>query len=56
MQYHGGVQYLGDIMTNVRDILSKVGVFSTEGYHEYHGGYHDAPGDIISTNNLLLLK
>ena len=47
MQYHGGVQYLGDIMTNVRDILNNVEVFSTEGYHEYYGGYHDAPGDIM---------
>ena len=51
-----GVQYLGDIMINVGDILSNVGVFSTEEYHEYCRGYHDAPGDIISTNNLLLFK
>ena len=43
-------------MTNVGDILSNVGVFSTEGYHEYYWGYHDAPGDIVSTNNLLLFK
>ena len=43
-------------MINVGDILNNVGVFSTEGYHEHCGGYHDAPGDIISTNNLLLFK
>ena len=30
---------VGDIMINVEDILSTVGVFSTVGgYHEYRGG------------------
>ena len=46
LEYRGGVQYRGDIMINVRDILSTVGVFSTMGdimmhvgeYHEYRGG------------------
>ena len=41
-QYCGGVQYHGDIMSTVGDILSTVGV-------QYHGGYHDKHGDIMST-------
>ena len=39
VQYRGGVQYCGDIMSPVGDILSTVGVFSTMGgYHDAHGG------------------
>ena len=46
LEYRGGVQYHGDIMINVGDILSTVGVFSTMGdimstvggYLEYCGG------------------
>ena len=45
LEYRGGVQYLGDIMINVADILSTVGVFSTMGgYHDAHGGYHEYCG------------
>ena len=33
LEYRGGVQYRGNIMINVGDILSTVG-----GYHEYRGG------------------
>ena len=31
VQYRGGVQYCGDIMMHVGDILSTVGMFSTVG-------------------------
>ena len=36
VQYRGGVQYRGDIMSTVG------------GYLEYRGGYHDKCGDILS--------
>ena len=40
LEYRGGCSVpWGDIMINVGDIMSTVGVFSTVGgYHEYHGG------------------
>ena len=42
-EYHGGVQYRGDIM-------STVGVFSTvEGYHDACGDIMMHVGDILST-------
>ena len=51
VQYHGGVQYCGNILSTVGDVqyrggyLEYHGVFSTVGdirvggYLEYHGGY-----------------
>ena len=39
LEYRGGVQYRGDIMINVGDILSAV-----EGYHDARGGYHEYRG------------
>ena len=40
LEYRGGCSVpWGDIMINMGDILSTVGVFSTvRGYHEYRGG------------------
>ena len=43
LEYRGGVQYRGDIMSTVGVILSTVGDV------QYCGGYHDARGDIMST-------
>ena len=43
LEYRGGVQYHGDIMSTVGVILSTMGDTQyQEGYHEYHGGvqYH----------------
>ena len=46
LEYRGGCSVpWGDIMINVGDILSTVGVFSTVGgYHEYRGGYLEYRG------------
>ena len=45
VQYRGGVQYRGDIMSTVGVILSTVEVIlSTMGDTQYRGGYHDARG------------
>ena len=63
VQYCGGVQYRGDIMMHVWDILSTVGdVQYHGGYHDkcegyleycggvqYRGGYHEYHGVILST-------
>ena len=40
LEYRGGCSVpWGDVIINVGDILSTVGVFGTVGgYHEYHGG------------------
>ena len=49
LEYRGGCSVLWGDMMHVGDIMSTVGVFSTEGgYHplkfEYRGGYHYACG------------
>ena len=48
LEYRGGCSLpWGDIMINVGDILSTVGVFSTMGrYHEYCGGYLEYRGGV----------
>ena len=43
IEYRGGVQYCGDIMSTMGVILSTVGDV------QYCGGYHDGCGDIMST-------
>ena len=48
LEYRGGCSVpWGDIMINVGDILSTVGVFSTMGgYHEYRGVILSTVGDV----------
>ena len=43
------VQYHGDILSTVGVFSAMGDIMSTiQGYLEYHGGYHDARGDIMS--------
>ena len=44
LEYHGGVQYRGDIMSTVGDITGTMG----DGYLEYHGNILSTMG-ILST-------
>ena len=45
LEYRGGVQYRGDIMSTVGVILSTVGdVQYRGGYHDACGGYHEYRG------------
>ena len=49
LEYRGGCSVpWGDIIINVGDTLSTVGVFSTvRGYHEYRGGYLEYRGGYL---------
>ena len=57
-QYRGGVQYHGDIMSTMGDILSTVGCSIPWGYHDKCGdilsamGVFSTVGDIMSTMGL----
>ena len=45
LEYRGGVQYRGDIMSTVEVILSTVGDIQCRGgYRDARGGYRDARG------------
>ena len=62
VQYHGGyLEYCGvfntvvDIMINVGDILSTLGVLSTmEGYHEYCGVILSTVGDVQYCGDIMM--
>ena len=44
---------MGDILSTVGDIMINVGdILSNVGDTQYRGGYHDAPGDFMSTVGL----